>query len=72
MLTDHHEYEILMGTTMDASQCMVPALRQNLASEVGMQMMIDEERRMTPEEQELARQKPPKGAHGGAGGGVKD
>ena len=72
MLTDHPEYEILTGTTMGASQCMVPALRQNLASGVGMQMMIDEERRLTPEVQELARQKPPKGAHEGASGGVKD
>ena len=40
-----NEYEILIGTTMDASHCMMPALRQYLASEVGKQMMIDKERR---------------------------
>ena len=50
-----NEYEILMGTTMDASHCMMPALRQYLASEVGKQMMIDKERRKAREERELSR-----------------
>ena len=68
-----NEYEILMGTTMDASHCMMPALRQYLASEVGKQMMIDKERRKAREEREPSRkQKPPKGANKGAGGGEKD
>ena len=63
---DHHD---CLVHTVDASQCMVPARRPNLASEVGKLMMIDKERREAREEQGLARKKPPKGAHDGAGGG---
>ena len=55
-----------------ASQRMVPARRPNLASEVDKLMIIDKEQREVREEPGLARKKPPKGAHDGAGGGVKD
>jgi len=64
------EYQILMSTSGECQYCMMPALKEFLATEVGKQMAIDKERRKAREERDLARQNrnPPKGPKGAGGG----
>ena len=74
---DERQHDVAgQGRLVQSYDWWIPGLSRNRNFDYGWpgwwQVVSDTERRKSREEQEQSRTKPPRGAHSGAGGGVKD